>query len=493
MIKQHKVVSALPAPLEADSVYFVRVGAGFDVVVTNGAGTIVPYELNAKSALAQKAASGINADITNLTALNSILALPLGLSFNANTKIYPESNGMKIQLGSPTSATGYITIKSTGELVLESAGLTVGGSLLPKATTMLLGNTAFPWSQAYIKTLMMTGPMNGAAAVTVASAATVDLGAASVTSNSVVISGTTTITSFGTGASAPIGAERNVRFSGNLTLTHSANLILPGAAPIITAAGDCATFQYVAAGVWRCTAYLRADGKSLALGTPVFPGDFGLGDHMKFTENATAGTAMSNIVGNGFFACTDQRPSDWKSDGGGGTYPLGFTVQSTAALGLQVAAGNGSNALHYRVRGPTSFLDWRKIFDNANILRVVGRSGSLVTGAIFETGSNPSGNYVKFADGTLICRVTATTPNTAWSAFGSGFISPNVDVVLPATFATAGDMIVVGNDNASTTVSVNGQVINTSMVRVAAYHPTSVGVPARTLRLVVIGRWYVEA
>lgn len=50
-VLQHKVVSALPAPLEPDSIYYVRVGDGFDLYVTNHSGTIVPYKLN-------KAASG---------------------------------------------------------------------------------------------------------------------------------------------------------------------------------------------------------------------------------------------------------------------------------------------------------------------------------------------------------------------------------------------------------------------------------------------------
>lgn len=220
------------------------------------------------------------------------------------------------------------------------------------------------------------------------------------------------------------------------------------------------------------------------------PQAFGVGDHMNFTLNAPAGTAMTDIVGNGLFACTDQRPSDWKSDGGGGTYPLGFTVQSTAALGLQVAAGNGSNALHYRVRGPSSFLDWRKIYDNANIVGVVSYVSGTPSGAIFEKGTNTNGTYTKFADGTMICRMTATTPDTAWTALGSGYVSANVDVSLPATFATGADMVVFGNDAVSSGMSVNGYILTTNTVRVAAYYPITVGAPVRTLRLVVMGRWY---
>ncbi|MBO6511011.1 MAG: hypothetical protein JJ979_21430 [Roseibium sp.] len=42
----HKVVSALPGTLEADSVYYVRVGAGVDMYVTNSSGEIVAYGSN---------------------------------------------------------------------------------------------------------------------------------------------------------------------------------------------------------------------------------------------------------------------------------------------------------------------------------------------------------------------------------------------------------------------------------------------------------------
>jgi hypothetical protein len=42
----HKIVAALPETLAADSVYYVRVGAGFDLYVTNGAGQITAYPLN---------------------------------------------------------------------------------------------------------------------------------------------------------------------------------------------------------------------------------------------------------------------------------------------------------------------------------------------------------------------------------------------------------------------------------------------------------------
>lgn len=110
----------------------------------------------------------------------------------------------------------------------------------------------------------LLGALNHAAHVSVASAATVNLGAAN--SNRVIITGTTGITSLGTAAA---GVARTVTFAAALTLTHNAtSLILPGAANITTAAGDTAEFESLGAGNWRCTWYQRADGKAL-VGSPV--------------------------------------------------------------------------------------------------------------------------------------------------------------------------------------------------------------------------------
>lgn len=58
MLKQHKIVAALPSPLEADSIYYIRVGTGFDQYVTNGLGQIVAYPDNAKT-IAEKAAADV--------------------------------------------------------------------------------------------------------------------------------------------------------------------------------------------------------------------------------------------------------------------------------------------------------------------------------------------------------------------------------------------------------------------------------------------------
>ena len=96
----------------------------------------------------------------------------------------------------------------------------------------------------------------------IASAATTDIWTP--TGQLVHITGTTTITSFGTAPQA--GILREVIFDGVLTLTHSANLDLPGAANITTAVGDRAIVRADTTTVAIVTHYERADGTPLAGG-----------------------------------------------------------------------------------------------------------------------------------------------------------------------------------------------------------------------------------
>lgn len=103
----------------------------------------------------------------------------------------------------------------------------------------------------------LTGPLNEAHGADIVSSGTINLTTA--TGNVVDVTGTTNITAI----TLADGAERTVRFTGVLTLTHGAALVLPGGASIATAAGDFAVFRGYAAGVVRCVAYTRASGAAV--------------------------------------------------------------------------------------------------------------------------------------------------------------------------------------------------------------------------------------
>lgn len=142
-----------------------------------------------------------------------------------------------------------------------------------------------------------------------ASAATVDLGAA--TGMWAHITGTTTITSLGTASS---GVMRWAVFDGALTLTHNAtSLILPTGANITTAVGDAALFVSEGSGNWRCLGYWRKSGQPLTTGASLQPVntltnssgtvtvDCSLGINFKITLSANVTTlTLSNLNGSGY-------------------------------------------------------------------------------------------------------------------------------------------------------------------------------------------------
>lgn len=110
-----------------------------------------------------------------------------------------------------------------------------------------------------------TPPVGGGTLPTITSNTTTDLG--SVAQAVVYVSGTTTITSFG--ASAVPGTRHTVIFMTSLTLTNSANILLPGGANIITQANDSMDAVYIGANVWQVITYSPASGQ--AINNPAVP------------------------------------------------------------------------------------------------------------------------------------------------------------------------------------------------------------------------------
>jgi hypothetical protein len=183
-------------------------------------------------------------------------------------------------------------------------------------------------------------------AADVASASTIDLDAA--TGDLADVTGTTTITA----VTLAEGLTRTVRFTGALTLTHGASLVLPGAANITTAAGDFAVLRGYAAGVVRCSGYLRANG------TPVGGGSYKVGS---FTRDVSTATGSQAVTGVGFkpkavlfFAVVGASAvSSWGfSDGSTGKNAYSndngtggqFNVSSNAVL-ISVSSGNSYNGV----------------------------------------------------------------------------------------------------------------------------------------------------
>lgn len=353
-----KIVSALPNTLVADTMYLVRVGAGYDQYVTNSTGTIVAYRMNTGSGINSTALDGLTgtADTVPYFTGEGTMSLALYTNFGRQLSASADATGTKTLLalenvsntsdankpistaaqtaldlkvdkisGKGLSTNDFTTAQQTvlntltavGNTTMAAAGtmaigaattqtITVTGNTaitafdtaLPGVTRTLRGSgtgalrkltynatsmilpfgvdfflpdaTAITmvslgsgnWAAAsYVSASptsftggTLTSALNEAPQVTIGSAATVSIGAAA--ANTVHVNGTTTISSFGTAATA--GTRRTVRFLSAMTLVHSSSLILPGAANITTAVNDVAEFTFQANNAWTCNYYARA-------------------------------------------------------------------------------------------------------------------------------------------------------------------------------------------------------------------------------------------
>lgn len=75
-------------------------------------------------------------------------------------------------------------------------------------------------------------------------------------------------------------------------------------------------------------------------------------------------------------------------------------------------------------------------FLKSNILGTVSQASGVPTGAIIEKGSNSNGQYVKFADGTLICMVGVGTNSSGTYAVGALYGSDAYPMTWPVAFAS---------------------------------------------------------
>jgi hypothetical protein len=208
-------------------------GSGNNITLTYAAGPaayVQGEKFAFKAIAANSGATTIN--VNGLGAVNLFKRTPTGPA---------AMSGGEIQLGDIIEA----EFDGTQLLMLElpsSIGNFTGGTLTATTT--------------------MSGAAFNEASASIASAATLAIGAAP--ANYLQVSGTTTITAFDT---APAGACRLLRFLASLTLTNNAAIILPGGANITTQAGDVAKFVSAGGGVWVCAFYTKANGSAVDLAT----------------------------------------------------------------------------------------------------------------------------------------------------------------------------------------------------------------------------------
>ena len=228
-------------------------------------------------------ASTLNSDLDKLTRVTQQLRRDVDAAVRIPTGgVNIDAGNVKIvNLGAATEATDAVTLADAQAILAASGNVPAPiasqiGSLL-EAT----GTGTFAWRGGTSD---------------VASAGTVDL--AATTTRRVVITGTTTITSFGMPTSS--GQFRFIRFTGALTLTHNATLLhLPGQANITTAAEDRAIFVSRGSNGWECYAYVRANGKPIIANLPTELGSMSQARLLGRLPGAGSGSPQELTLGSG--------------------------------------------------------------------------------------------------------------------------------------------------------------------------------------------------
>ncbi len=133
---------------------------------------------------------------------------------------------------------------------------TVGNNNTSVGSSVISENCAPSGINNSIRDLLAYAMIFFGDAGTISSASTTDIG--TIAEGYVLITGTTTITAFGTPTNK---VEYTCVLDDALTLTHNAtSLILPGGANISGQAGDVFRIRHEGSGNWRCTDYQKASG-----------------------------------------------------------------------------------------------------------------------------------------------------------------------------------------------------------------------------------------
>lgn len=199
------------------------------------------------------------------------------------------TNGMRVRFRATAANTGAVTL-AVGALSAKAlvdgsgAALLAGHIQVGQLIEAVYGSTSDHYR--IVNNLSMLD-----AYTDVASATTTDIGA--IRTANIRITGTTTITGFGTVAA---GTVKFIRFDNTLTLTHNGtSLILPGSANITTAVNDTCRAVSLGSGNWFVSEYQRATYATIGNGLTTASGVLGINSNNSLGVGAYA--LLQNISG----------------------------------------------------------------------------------------------------------------------------------------------------------------------------------------------------
>ena len=135
-------------------------------------------------------------------------------------------------------------------------------------------------------------------------------------------------------------------------------------------------------------------------------------------------------------------------------------------------------------------------YSKDSILGTVGQSSGVPTGAVIERGSSSSGEYVKFADGTLICTLNYDASSMAvTSGIGSMFqAGQEVVWTFPAAFVSGSTptcMASVNRNDGTVILGTYNRIVGNTAMQWRLWSATAFAAGnVKNVQLLAFGRWF---
>ena len=170
---------------------------------------------------------------------------------------------------------------------------------------------------------------------------------------------------------------------------------------------------------------------------------------------------------------------------------LGGTHMSKIAL-----TPNGSGTGTFTIAAPNSNTNRTltlpdstgELYGQGNILGTVTQSSGIPTGAIIERGSNANGQFVRYADGTMICTMTRTENRSSSGLRSTTVTYPSTFAAALSTDGTVDATLVTTRPDIATTISVDDPATTTATSCVITINRSTS--TSTTFFITATGRWF---
>ena len=171
-----------------------------------------------------------------------------------------------------------------------------------------------------------------------------------------------------------------------------------------------------------------------------------------------------------------------------------FVYQTAFRFGL-----THEMAIRQKSTTAVGWSSWSRVYHQSDILNTVSQTAGVPTGGLIERDSNASGEYVKFADGTMICTITQDMGSAIANGSGdrtSPYYTDNVNLTFPAVFIASPSVAFeyVASAGGIVDRAYNGASVAISTTQVAAFRAIAAtdSATARDVNVYVtaVGRWF---